>query len=175
VNNLEENTKSSSNGKMPAIIVAVVVVVALIAIFGFMNHSKSQTQSSAAAPASQDAMTANTQPTSSDVMGASAAPSASGSATSADAQTIDVEAGSFYFKPSTITVKKGQKVTINLHAVSMMHDFNIDELNVHAPLTHNGESNTVEFTADKVGTFQYYCSVGQHRKLGQVGTITVTE
>jgi plastocyanin len=55
----------------------------------------------------------------------------------------------------------------------MVHDFNIDELNVHSPMTKNGESNTVEFTADKVGVFEFYCSVGQHRKNGQVGKITV--
>ena len=88
-------------------------------------------------------------------------------------KTIDVEAGSFYYKPDTITVKKGQKVKIVLHAVSMMHDFNIDELNVKAPITKNGDTSTVEFTPDKTGTFEYYCSVGQHRANGQVGKITV--
>ena len=90
-------------------------------------------------------------------------------------KTIDLEAGSFYYKPNQITLKKGEKVKIVLHAVSMMHDFNIDELNIKLPVTKNGETGSVEFTADKVGTFEYYCSVGQHRKLGQVGKLTVTE
>lgn len=90
-------------------------------------------------------------------------------------KTIDIEAGSFYYKPNEISLKKGEKVKIILHSVSMMHDFNIDELNVKLPITKNGETGSVEFTADKVGTFEYYCSVGQHRKMGQVGKLVVTE
>lgn len=90
-------------------------------------------------------------------------------------KTIEVEAGSFYYKPNTITVKKGEKVKIVMKSVSMMHDFNIDELGVKMPITKNGDTGTVEFTAEKVGSFEYYCSVGKHRQLGQVGTLTVTE
>ena len=86
---------------------------------------------------------------------------------------INMEAGSFYYKPNTITVKKGETVKIVMHSVSMMHDFNIDELNVRMPIVKNGDTGTVEFIADKVGTFEYYCSVGQHRANGQVGKITI--
>jgi len=86
---------------------------------------------------------------------------------------INMEAGSFYYKPNTITVKKGETVKIVMHSVSMMHDFNIDELNVRMPIVKNGDTGIVEFTADKVGTFEYYCSVGQHRANGQVGKITI--
>lgn len=93
--------------------------------------------------------------------------------TNMDVKIIDVEAGSFYYKPNIIEVTRGQKVKIVLTAVSMMHDFNIDELGVKMPVVKNGNTGTVEFTADKVGTFEYYCSVGQHRANGQVGKITV--
>jgi len=88
-------------------------------------------------------------------------------------KTIKVEAGSYYYKPNIITVKKGEKVKIIMNSVSMMHDFNIDELGVKMPIVKNGDTGTVEFTADKVGTFEYYCSVGQHRQMGQVGQLTV--
>ena len=57
----------------------------------------------------------------------------------------------------------------------MMHDFNIDELGVKVPITPSGSSSTVEFTASKVGEFQFYCSVGNHRAMGQVGTLIVTK
>lgn len=88
---------------------------------------------------------------------------------------ISVEAGSFYYKPNLIRVKKGEKVKLTLNSVSMMHDFNIDELGVKVPLTKSGDSSTVTFTASKVGEFEFYCSVGQHRKMGQVGKLIVTE
>jgi nitrosocyanin len=90
-------------------------------------------------------------------------------------KTVEIEAGSFYYKPNTITVKKGEKVKIVMNSVSMMHDFVIDDLNVKMPVVQNGNTGTVEFTADKVGTFEYYCSVGQHKAQGQVGTLVVTE
>jgi len=54
-----------------------------------------------------------------------------------------------------------------------MHDFVIDELNVKMPIVKNGEIGTVEFIADQVGEFEYYCSVGQHRQNGQVGKLIV--
>lgn len=90
-----------------------------------------------------------------------------------DVKTISIEAGSFYYKPAVITVKKGETVKLVMTSKDMMHDFNIDELGIKLPLTKSGETNSVEFTPTKTGTFEYYCSVGQHRKNGQVGKITV--
>ena len=92
-----------------------------------------------------------------------------------DTITVDMEAGGFYFTPNEISVKKGQKVQINLTAKDMMHDFNIDELGVKSETVKAGNSTVIEFTADSVGSFEYYCSVGEHRANGQVGTLTVTE
>ena len=90
-----------------------------------------------------------------------------------DVKTITIEAGSFYYKPAEIRLKEGDKVKIEIKSVDMMHNFNIDELNVKSPLVKAGETSSVEFTADKTGEFEYYCSVGQHRKLGQVGKLVV--
>ena len=90
-----------------------------------------------------------------------------------EVRVIDVEAGSFYYKPEAIKVKKGETVRIVMKSVSMMHNFNIDELGVKLPIVQDGETGTVEFVADKTGTFEYYCSVGNHRAQGQVGVITV--
>ncbi len=92
---------------------------------------------------------------------------------STDVKTINVEAGAFYYKPAEIRVKKGEKVKIVMTSKDMMHDFLIDELGVKLPITKSGETNSVEFTPDKTGTFEYYCSVGQHRTQGQVGKIIV--
>lgn len=88
-------------------------------------------------------------------------------------RTVEVEAGSFYYKPNLIRVQKGEKVKIVMNSVDMMHDFNIDELNVKVPVTKSGATATAEFTASEAGTFEFYCSVGQHRANGQVGTLIV--
>ena len=90
-------------------------------------------------------------------------------------QVINIEAGSFYYSQKEIRVKKGQTVKIVLTAKDMMHDFNIDELEVDGPIIKAGESTTIEFVADRVGEFEYYCSVGQHRQNGQVGKLIIEE
>lgn len=96
-----------------------------------------------------------------------------GEVVAGEVKTIKVEAGSFYYKPVEIRVKVGDKVKIEMTAVDMMHNFNIDELDVKVPLAKSGETTTAEFTASKAGTFEYYCSVGQHRQRGQVGKLVV--
>ena len=92
-----------------------------------------------------------------------------------EARVIEVEAGSFYFTPNLIRVKKGEKIKLILKANDLMHDFNIDELGVKVPVTKAGNSSIVEFTADKAGEFEYYCSIGEHRQRGQVGKLIVIE
>lgn len=87
--------------------------------------------------------------------------------------TVTMEAGAFYYSVEEIRVKQGDTVRIVMTSKDMMHDFTIDELDVKSEVARAGETITVEFTADKVGEFEYYCSVGQHRSQGQVGTIVV--
>lgn len=138
------------------------------------------TELMAPAPDSQDAILVEGQmragdpaPGSSPVVGMEA--TSEMTAMDSEVRTIELEAGAFYYKPETITVKKGETVKIVMTSKDMMHDFVIDELGVKLPVTQSGETNTVEFTATQAGTFEYYCSVGQHRAQGQVGTLIVEE
>jgi plastocyanin len=88
-------------------------------------------------------------------------------------KVIEVSGNNFRFNPATITVNKGDRVRVVLTSVDMQHDFNVDELDVDGPIAVAGEKSEVEFTADQAGKFEYYCSVGQHRANGMVGTLTV--
>ena len=91
-----------------------------------------------------------------------------------DAKEIVVEGAEFLFKPNVITVKKGEKVRIILKNTGKMpHDFVIDELGVKTKTIRSGETDTVEFTPDKIGNFEFYCSVGNHRAMGMKGSFTV--
>ncbi len=90
-----------------------------------------------------------------------------------DVRVINVEGGSFYYKPNEIRVKKGEKVKIVFASKDMMHDLVVDELGWKIPVTKGGSTSEATFTADKAGTFEYYCSVGQHRAQGQVGKLIV--
>lgn len=92
-----------------------------------------------------------------------------------DVVAVNLEAGSFYYKPNVINAKLGQTVRVELSAVSLQHDFNVDELGVKSAVIPSGQSTTVEFTADTLGEFEFYCSVGNHRQQGMVGTLKVTQ
>ncbi len=81
---------------------------------------------------------------------------------------------SFSFSPSSLTVKKGDKVRITFKNTGGFHDLRVDGYGVGTKQINGGQQETFEFTADKAGTFEYYCSVGSHRQMGMKGTLTVT-
>ena len=53
-----------------------------------------------------------------------------------------------------------------------VHNFNIDELNIHSGDIQPGQSTTVTINA-AAGSYQYYCSIPGHKEAGMVGTLTV--
>lgn len=79
-----------------------------------------------------------------------------------------------WFSLKEISVKKGDTVRIKVTNTKGTHDFNIDEYGIKQ-MTPFNEETVIEFTADKVGEFAYYCSMPGHRAGGQVGTLKVTE
>lgn len=83
----------------------------------------------------------------------------------------------FGYDKKTITVKKGDTVTITLtNSGKMPHDWVVDEFTgAKTKQIKNGETDTITFVADTAGEFEYYCSVGQHRKQGMVGKLIVEE
>lgn len=66
-----------------------------------------------------------------------------------------------HFNPEHITVNEGDKVIMHLtnveRARDATHGFAIDGYNVNLSL-EPGESDTVEFVADKVGVYPFYCT-----------------
>lgn len=164
---MEEKTENKLN---PVIIFIIVVVVALVGFLAMRVLSPST--SLRTSPSQQQGEMKQTEPT--EAMTQEASPT-TGDAMTENAITFDVEGGAFYYKPNELKVKKGQKVTINFKAVDLMHDFVVDELNVKSDTIKGGESTSFEFTPDKAGTFEFYCSVGQHRANGMVGKLIVEE
>ena len=88
-------------------------------------------------------------------------------------QEIRIVAKQFEYVPSSVVVKKGIPVRIILSSQDVTHGFAIDAFKVSASV-EKGKDTVVNFTPDKTGTFDYYCSVfcgiGH---LGMRGKITV--
>lgn len=87
--------------------------------------------------------------------------------------SVTLEAKSFSFSQKEIRVKKGNKVKITLVNKDGFHDWTIDGFNAKTKQIPVGQTDSIEFIADKTGTFEYYCSVGQHRANGMVGKLIV--
>ncbi|MBP9732212.1 MAG: cupredoxin domain-containing protein [Candidatus Magasanikbacteria bacterium] len=77
------------------------------------------------------------------------------------------------FDVKEIRIKKGDIVRLTFKNDEGKHDWQLEGYNVGTKELEEGKSETVEFTADKTGTFEYYCSVGEHREMGMVGKLIV--
>ncbi len=87
---------------------------------------------------------------------------------------ITVEGRDYSFAPASINVTQGERVRVMfINRGAMPHDFVIDELGVATRIINPGQTDVVEFTASDSGSFTYYCSVGNHRALGMVGSLSV--
>lgn len=85
---------------------------------------------------------------------------------------VAVEAFNYGFTPSTIEVTKGEKVKLVVNNKGGFHDFVAKDLDINAQLDVI-KPTEIEFTADKVGSFEFICSVGDHASQGMKGTIVV--
>lgn len=64
----------------------------------------------------------------------------------------------FQFEPSTIEVNKDDKVRLIVTSIDVPHGISIPEYGINERLDPN-KPVTIEFTADKAGTFTAFCSV----------------
>lgn len=93
---------------------------------------------------------------------------------SANSKEIEIVANEYSFTPSSIAVQKGDNVSITLkNAGATAHTFFIDGYGITTGSALPGRSATLNFTADKTGTFDFYCSIDGHRDLGMRGTLEV--
>jgi len=63
------------------------------------------------------------------------------------------------WSPEVITVNKGDTVRLRITSSDVVHGFAIGKMGIDVGQIIPGEVTTVEFVADKVGRFTYYCNV----------------
>lgn len=89
---------------------------------------------------------------------------------------VELDLSNYKFVPNVIKAKAGDTVRVKISAVEGFHDFVIDELDVASKQISQGQSDVVEFTIPEDASgkeYEFYCSVGQHRQMGMVGTLMV--
>ena len=77
------------------------------------------------------------------------------------------------FDQAEIRAKVGETLALRLdNADSIPHSFDIDALNVHAPMPV-GKPGLALFKASTAGSYTFYCGMPGHRESGMVGTLIV--
>jgi cytochrome c oxidase subunit 2 len=73
------------------------------------------------------------------------------------ASEIAMTARKFSFTPDVVRVKKDAHVTLTITALDAEHGFKLEAFHVDKKLK-KGEATSIEFIADKTGTFPFQCS-----------------
>jgi heme/copper-type cytochrome/quinol oxidase subunit 2 len=83
---------------------------------------------------------------------------------------IRIDLSNYKFEPSSISVKKGEKIKLILTSKDVYHTFTVDELGISIEV-FPGQTVTKEILVDKSGAFRLYCV--PHESLGMVGEFVV--
>ncbi len=104
---------------------------------------------------------------------ANSAPADANTATTT--KTFNVVGTNFSYDPAEIRVNQGDTVVINFtNPDKMPHDWVLDEFSgARTKVLDKDQSESITFVADKKGSFEFYCSVGQHRQMGMKGMFIV--
>jgi plastocyanin len=86
---------------------------------------------------------------------------------------IEMMASDFKFSTNEIKAKQGDLLTVSILNSEGTHDFVIDELNVNSGMIPTGETVEINIPTDKPGTYEFYCSVNNHRQMGMTGTLII--
>jgi len=73
-------------------------------------------------------------------------------------RVIDAKAFRYDFDPNPIVVNQGEKVKIIMTSTDVTHGFLLPDYKINT-LLPVGRPTTIEFVADKQGTFKFLCSV----------------
>lgn len=149
-------------------IIAGVIVLLLIAggTYFFVKGSPVSTPQPSPETAIEQASASGTE-----AMGSSMPSSDSGSMS--ETKEVTISASNFKYTPSLINVNKGDKVKVILKDNGGMHDLFIDGYDVKTKVIESGQEDSIEFVADKAGTFDFWCTIGNHKAMGMVGKLVV--
>ncbi len=117
-------------------LIVVLVAIVVVAVVGFLIFNKSGGSSNSA----------NLESTNPTVGGSNTQASGGNSPT----KIINLDAQRFQYTPNTITVKKGDIVKIVMNNIDTTHGIAIPDFGVSGV-------DSVQFTADKAGTFEFHC------------------
>ncbi len=92
-----------------------------------------------------------------------------------ETKKFTVEGNEFKFSPTEIRANKGDTVEVTFKNVGTYgHNFVVEGYEKRTAIINKGKEEVLTFTADKAGTFAFYCSVPGHRASGMEGKLVVS-
>jgi len=89
--------------------------------------------------------------------------------------SVSITASEFKFSPNNIQAQVGQKVTLTLqNSGSVEHDVTIPSAGFSL-LARAGQTATGDFTFDKPGVYDFFCSIPGHKDGGMKGSVTIVD
>lgn len=156
------------------VMIFLVIAVAGVSVYFLMRFSRGKDQSND--EANQKLMpiiNPEDRVVNTPVVTPSTAPAATSTPSTSAVKTFNVSGSNFNFSVTEMRVKKGDRVKVVFKSVDGFHDWIVDEFNAKTSRVQTSQTAEVEFVADKIGTFEYYCSVGSHRASGMKGNLIV--
>ena len=96
----------------------------------------------------------------------------SGDVPTAPPRSFEMTASRFKFEPAMLQVSEGDRVRLTLRSMDTEHGLEIKKLKVKVAVPKGGDPVTVEFVADRPGTYEFkcseYCGSGHGRMKGQI-------
>ncbi len=153
--------------------IVIIVIILILGVILFTRNSPNDSSNPTATTTVN--VTTETHNTTEQVATSTVNNHATSSASAATpiVKAITLTASNFKYDKSEIRVNKGDTIRLTLNNSEGSHDVKIDEFDVATKQIQAGSTDTVEFVADKTGSFEYYCSVGNHRQMGMRGTLIV--
>ena len=155
---VNQKKKNKNNNKKitpkKIIVIGIVFTVISLIIYGGINSLKSYNGNFLLSPPRNFFMKATYLPNEGNVYT---------SQSTGTAKILNSGAGSKIGHNPTITLNQGN--SLSLHLINedsekhSRHNLNIDEFNIHTKNLGYFQTQTVTFTANKTGTFNYYCSI----------------
>ena len=92
-----------------------------------------------------------------------------------EVKEIEVGSQGLRFTITEIRVNLGDTIRLTYVNGGGRHDWALAEYRVATKVITGGQSDTIEFVADKAGDFEFYCGVPGHRQAGMVGRFIVVD
>lgn len=90
-----------------------------------------------------------------------------------DSKEFLIENEGVDFTVKEMKVNTYDKVVVTFRVNRGRHTWTIKQFNVSTKELGPGQQETIEFVADRPGTYEYYCSVEDHKNLGMTGRLVV--